>query len=90
MTERTDRVIQTVIKIAKDKNGTPSQIAMAWCLAQPGITSVITGADSVERVTENCATSQIVLTEDELAQLEQVSEGQRLIIHKDAPDGYDG
>lgn len=88
MTRPVDEVIQVVTDIAVSHKRTPSQIAMAWCLAQPGITSVITGADSPKRVHENCAAVEINLLPEELERLDRISEGQRLEIHKDCPSGY--
>ena len=88
MTRPVDEVIQVVTDIAASHKRTPSQIAMAWCLAQPGITSVITGADSPKRVHENCAAVEINLLPEELERLDRISEGQRLEIHKDCPSGY--
>ena len=90
MTDGVDRVIQKVIQVAEAHECSPSQIAMAWCLAQSGITSVVTGADSVERVTENCAAAELQLSAEDLKQLDEVSAGQVLVIHKDCPQGYDG
>ena len=88
MTQHVDQVIQAVMEIATVHEKTPSQIAMAWCLAQPGITSVITGADTAQRVRENCAAIDICLSPEELKYLCQIAEGQRLVIHKDCPQGY--
>jgi len=90
MTQQVDEVIQTVMEIADGHQKSPSQIAMAWCLAQPGITSVITGADTTDRVRENCAAEEIQLSSDELDRLDRVSEGHRLVVHKDCPQGYTG
>ena len=88
MTPQVDEVIQVVSEIANAHNKSPTQIAIAWCLAQPGITAVITGADTVERVRENCAAVDVQLSEDEYQRLDRVTEGQRLVIHKDCPQGY--
>ena len=90
MTEGLDRVIQELMQIAENHGSSPSQVAMAWCLAQPGITAVITGADSSERVRENCAAVELRLSPDELKRLCEVSKGQTLELHKDCPQGYDG
>lgn len=88
MTEQVDRVIQAVVEIAAAYHKSPSQIAIAWCLAQPGITSVIIGADTTARVGENSAAVEICLSDVDLDHLDLVSEGQRLVIHKDCPRGY--
>ena len=90
MTEGIDRVIQEVMQIAANHEASPSQVAMAWCLAQPGVSAVIMGADSKERVMENCAAAELHLSPDEIGRLSEVSEGQMLQLHKDCPQGYDG
>lgn len=89
MTAQVDQVVEAVIDIAMARNVTPSQVAMAWCLAVPGITSVITGADSAERVQENCLAAELKLTANELDRLDRVSAGHRLEIRKDCPEGYE-
>ena len=88
MTERTGQVIDTVIQIASRHGKTPMQVAMAWCLGQPGITSVIIGADTPERVREDFGAVGWKLTGEEVAQLDAVSAGQRLVVHKDCPGGW--
>ncbi len=88
MTPWVDRVIEAVIDIAAARGKTPTQVAMAWCLAHPGVTSVIIGADTPDRVAENWGAIGWTLTDEEKARLDEVSEGQRLVIHKDCPQGY--
>lgn len=88
MTPQVDRVVQTLIEMAESRDTTPSQIAMAWCLAQPGISSVITGADTPERVAENMSAADLVLSDDELRHLEDITCGIRWVMRKDCPQGY--
>lgn len=45
--------------IAKDLGCTLSQLAIAWCLANPFVSSVITGASRVEQVHENMKASEV-------------------------------
>ena len=47
-----------------------AQVALAWVLAQPGITSAIVGASSLEQLDDNLAAAALVLTADELAALD--------------------
>ena len=89
-TPQVDQVIQTVVDIARERGRTPTQVAMAWCLRQPGITAVITGADTADRVRENCGAVGWQLTEEETRRLDVVSEGQRLVVRNDCPRGYEG
>ena len=45
--------------IAKDLGCTMSQLALAWCLKNPFVSTVITGASRVEQVHENMKASEI-------------------------------
>lgn len=50
-----------------------AQIALAWLLAQPAVSSVIIGAKTAEQLRDNIAASQVVLDAGELAALHEVS-----------------
>lgn len=64
--ERVDRIAQ----IARQKNATPSQVALAWVLQVPGLTSAIVGASSVAQLEENALAADLVLDSSDIAQLE--------------------
>ena len=88
MTPEVDCVIEALIDVGRECGRTPSQVAMAWCLARPEVTAVITGSDSAERVASNFQAGDFELTTEDRARLDEVSAGMRLEIRKDAPDGY--
>ena len=46
--------------IAKELGCKLSQLALAWCLKNPFVSTVITGASRVEQVTENMQASEVV------------------------------
>jgi len=46
--------------IAKELDCKLSQLALAWCLKNPFVSTVITGASRVEQVTENMKASEVV------------------------------
>jgi voltage-dependent potassium channel beta subunit len=46
--------------IAKELSCKLSQLALAWCLKNPFVSTVITGASRVEQVTENMQASEVV------------------------------
>ena len=50
-----------------------AQVALAWVLAQPGITSAIVGASSLEQLDDNLAAADLVLTTDELVTLDRAT-----------------
>jgi voltage-dependent potassium channel beta subunit len=46
-------------KIAKELGGTLAQLAIAWCLKNPNVSTVITGASKAEQVRENMKALEI-------------------------------
>jgi aryl-alcohol dehydrogenase-like predicted oxidoreductase len=72
-TERAWRTLEVVRDIARQRGKTPSQIALAWLLAQPGITAPILGARTLEQLEDNLGCVGWYLTEEELKQLDQAS-----------------
>jgi aryl-alcohol dehydrogenase-like predicted oxidoreductase len=59
---------------AKEHNRTLGELAHAWLLAQPQISSVISGATSVEHVQANAAAADWKLTEEEIYQVNTILE----------------
>jgi len=45
--------VKRIGSIAEDLGATTAQLALAWCLKNPHVSSVITGASRVEQVHEN-------------------------------------
>ncbi len=70
---RLDKV-RALAPIAADLGGTLAQLALAWCLKNPNVSTVITGASRVAQVHENMQALEIApkLTPDVLARIEQV------------------
>lgn len=58
-----EQVEKTILlsKIAKDLECTMSQLAIAWCLKNPHVTSVITGATKKEQLLENLGATEVKL-----------------------------
>ncbi len=65
--------IETLVAIAEDRGVSAAQVALAWLLARPAVTSVIVGARTDEQLADNLAAASLQLTADEQARLEQVS-----------------
>lgn len=66
-------VIDAMRPIAEAKGCTIAQVALAWLLHQPVVTTVIIGAKKPEQLRENIAATEIVLTAEERATLDTVS-----------------
>jgi aryl-alcohol dehydrogenase-like predicted oxidoreductase len=90
MTCQVGKVIDAVVAVAGRHGRTPTQVALAWCLSRPGVASAIVGCDTPERAAENLGAADWELPVDEVRWLDEVSAGQRLIVRKDCPEGYDG
>jgi aryl-alcohol dehydrogenase-like predicted oxidoreductase len=65
-------VVDEVKEIAEGRGVTPSQLALAWLLAQGKVTP-IPGTRRIERLEENLAAADIALTDDELAAIDAVA-----------------
>jgi aryl-alcohol dehydrogenase-like predicted oxidoreductase len=71
--ERTWAVLEAVGAAAEAHDASYSQVALAWLLAQPAVTSVILGARTVEQLQDNLGSADLVLTPEELAALTAAS-----------------
>jgi aryl-alcohol dehydrogenase-like predicted oxidoreductase len=66
-------VLDEVVALAEDKGVTPSQLALAWVLAQGEDIVPIPGTRRIANLEENVAAVGIALTPDELAAIERVA-----------------
>jgi voltage-dependent potassium channel beta subunit len=64
--------VQDLRPIADDLGITMAQMAIAWVLREPGVSSAIVGASRPEQVEENVAASGIELPSDALARIDAV------------------
>ncbi|WP_206921897.1 aldo/keto reductase [Alicyclobacillus suci] len=62
-------LVELIKKIAAGKNATPAQIALAWVLAQKPWIVPIPGTRKLERLEENFGAVNVVLTPEELSDL---------------------
>ncbi|WP_233238348.1 aldo/keto reductase [Bordetella sp. LUAb4] len=59
--------------IAQTRDVSVAQVALAWLLHQPVVTSVIIGAKRLEQLHDNVGATQLRLNDEELAMLDRVS-----------------
>lgn len=67
-------VVDLLERIAKQKNATPAQIALAWLLAQKPWIVPIPGSRKLERLDENNGAVNIQLTADDLGEIRSAME----------------
>ncbi|MEU6521057.1 aldo/keto reductase [Streptomyces sp. NPDC046978] len=66
-------VLAALRTVAARHEVSPARVAIAWLLAQRAVTSVIVGARKLEQLTDNIAASDLILTEQDLTELDEVS-----------------
>jgi aryl-alcohol dehydrogenase-like predicted oxidoreductase len=66
-------LIDLLGKVAKQKNATPAQIALAWLLAQKPWIVPIPGTTKLHRLEENIGAASIELTADDLREIEEAA-----------------
>lgn len=59
--------------IAQAHDTSVARVALAWMLAQPHVTSIIIGAKDQRQLDDNIAATELTLTNEELAKLDEVS-----------------
>ena len=62
-------VVEAVSRVANRRGVSNAQIALAWVLAQPGVTAPIIGASKLPQLAEAVAAVDLVLSNDEIAEL---------------------
>ena len=72
--ERTWKILDVIAPIAQAHGCSPARIAIAWLLTKPVVTSVIIGAKRLDQLQDNLAAADLTLTQDELQQLDEVSD----------------
>ena len=71
--ERTFNVIDVMRPIAADNLVSVAQVALAWLLAQPHVTSVIVGAKSQEQLLDNIAATGLGLSTEQIKAIDEAS-----------------
>ena len=67
--ERGFDAVEVLDRIAKERKSSVPQIALAWLLAQPGVTSVIIGANKMSQLEDNLKAADVELTAAEIEML---------------------
>jgi aryl-alcohol dehydrogenase-like predicted oxidoreductase len=72
--QRTWDVIEAVQSVASARGVSMAQVALAWLVDRPMVSSVILGARTVEQLKDNLGAAGLHLTEDEIAKLDAASD----------------
>lgn len=72
--ERVWHILDVINPIAKEHNVSAAQIALAWLLGKPAVTSVIIGAKNIKQLEDNIGSVDVVLSDEQMKKLDEVSE----------------
>ena len=72
-TDHNWRVVEALSKVAEELSAPASQVALAWLLAKPVVSSVIFGARTVAQLDENLGAATLSLPADALQRLDAAS-----------------
>jgi aryl-alcohol dehydrogenase-like predicted oxidoreductase len=72
--ERTWDVVDAVREVAEKRDASMAQVALAWLVDRPTVTSVILGARTVEQLDDNLGAADLHLTPEETARLDDASD----------------
>ena len=65
--------VEVLVAIAGDRGVSAAQVALAYTMAKPGVTSLIVGARTEEQLADNLAAAQLSLSAEEMGRLDDVS-----------------
>jgi aryl-alcohol dehydrogenase-like predicted oxidoreductase len=65
--------IDALVAVAEAHEVSPAQVALAWLLRRPGVTSVVIGARTDDQLKDNLAAAELELSDEDVSGLEQVS-----------------
>lgn len=72
-TERNFAVIEALIEVAREHEATPAQVALAWLIRKPHVTSAIIGARSITQLDDNLRALEVKLSDAAMKRLDEVS-----------------
>src|SRR5579884_865358 len=67
-------VVETVTEVARELGASPAQVALAWLLAQPVVTTPIVGASRPEQLDDDVGALRVRLSPEQLDRLARVSQ----------------
>jgi len=73
LNDRGARILAAVDSVAAARGAAPAEVALAWVMAQPGVTAPIASATSVEQVESLIRSVSLSLSKEEIAALTEAS-----------------
>lgn len=83
--EKSRDLLNLLNKIASEKNSTPAQISLAWMICKKNYIVPIPGSRKISRLKENFESSNIILTSEEIAEIDKKLDGMTFEIFGGSP-----
>jgi len=71
--EKAYDIIDVMAEIGEEHGASVAQVALAWLLKKPHVTSVIIGAKKHDQLLDNIAATKVALTADDMQKLDAIS-----------------
>ena len=71
--ERGYAIVDRLRAIGEKHGASPAQVALAWLLTRPAVSSILIGASKVKQLEDNLGASEVRLTAEDLAALDDAS-----------------
>jgi aryl-alcohol dehydrogenase-like predicted oxidoreductase len=71
--EQLHDVVDVLVEIADGRGVSAAQVAIAWLLGRPGVSTVVIGARTDEQLADNLAAADLELSDEERGRLDEVS-----------------
>ncbi|WP_292275468.1 aldo/keto reductase, partial [Mesorhizobium sp.] len=71
--DRLWRIVDVLVEIGKARGVSAAQVALAWLLGRPAVSSLVIGARNEAQLKDNLAAASLMLSLDERLRLDDVS-----------------
>jgi aryl-alcohol dehydrogenase-like predicted oxidoreductase len=68
------RIVDALVEVADGRGVSGAQVALAWLLGRPAVSTLVIGARTSEQLRENLAAAELTLSDDERRRLDEASE----------------
>ncbi|MBX3015313.1 MAG: aldo/keto reductase [Caldilineaceae bacterium] len=79
--EQVFALIDLLLELAAAKGCTVSQVALAWCMQQPGVTAPIIGPRTAEQLEDNLGACAVTITAEDCRKIDAILPPGQMLVH---------
>ena len=79
--DRVFDVVELLVELAEEKGCSVSQLALAWCMSQPGVTAPIIGPRTPEQLADNLGACDVAITDGDTRRIDAVMPPGQMLVH---------